>query len=514
MSKRARLTLALALAGALVTVLGIAFVIHPQRVAERERVQQAEDFLANTDAAIRTLGYCISGAQEPSEFGRGLNERLRTRERESFAAEIGGCLTTFNLELRSTLPPGLSPPPPSLAWSDDHGPEGLCSSFALIEATRDAWVAELGLVRYRLPNTDCWGPRVEARTLDTLEESLRWRTYEHESGGLVISSGPLDERRHGWVEPERGVVTWLETREPAFAGLELPLQVAGSQALLLGERLVDELQLARWREVSGKPQPPELQPLDIPAPSVFTATPERWFFVSEAQGQLDIRFSDDAGQTMTTRTLALAHADANAARPWSHASGKQLMLALDRGAALVLVRVDAAGEVRSSELALDSSRDGQRSLDACGDASGAIAVLDGHLVLHLGDTPKLVEDLAPARVLALACVDARAFVAIHDGTSLQRRVCDEAGCDDPVLLAHDGRREVALRSNGGGVHVLVLGEPIDFHLVDQPLGGPLERVERLVRKRGVTDGPITLDELPVHVDGVLIAKPRTTQDRP
>ena len=488
MSARVRIALALGLGGTL-GLLAIGFTLHRRDDAERQREQQATEFIARVDAATLTLARCVTDQSDPSQLGRGLREQLRKGEPDEFRRKVSACKTAFRDEIdpqRRAL--GLHD---ALEYRDSGSPLDqwtVCQHFNWLRSDREAWLSDLGLVGEPMPALDCWGPLAEARRLDVPEGS---KADEHDSGGLVVEH----DHRHGWAEPERGVVTWFTASDPSFRSHGLPLEVVGSQAHLLGDD-PDGLVLGSWTDLSGKAERFEARRFDIPSPTVFRATPERWYFVSEREGAIDIHFSDDAGQSMTTRTTALRGAN-HYPLVWSHARGKQLTVSFVGEHLLELVHVDAKGEVSTSELAL--ARERGLEFMACATDGGAMALLDDR-VLHLGETPKLVKDLAPARTRALACVDDRAFVAVDDGASLQRLVCDAAGCADPTLLMAEGELDVALRSSEGGVHVLVLGDPTQLYIVDQPLGGELERVEGLTRS-------LSLDRLPAYVDGMLIPRP-------
>lgn len=502
MASQARWTLVLGGVAALVALVG-GLLLYSRHVAQRERSEQAEAFVERVDAAMLALDRCVSGREEPGLVGHGLIERLRTRDLAEYQREFSACVATFADEivpLQRAL--GLAPFE-ALRITDTEVAE-LCWSLSFIRDQRDQWVDQLGLVRESVA-LDCRGPWVSARTLDTREASASWTVHEHATGGLVLTRPTSDGPRHGWVEPEQGVTTWFATPESIDPISTLPLQVVGAQAVLLAHEL-DALVLGSWRETSGKRESFESRPLDLPQPSAFVATSERWFFVVEQRDALDIQASNDAGRTMTKLSVPLPveHQGEAARALWADAQAEQLTLVIVRDASVLLVRVDAQGRASVSSLALERAT--TPALSICTGEAGAFATLDNQLVLHLGDAPTILRELAPATARALACVGEKAFVVVDDGASLQRLICDARGCADPALLAV-GELDVALRSTKGGVHVLVLDGPLDLHLVDQPLGGELERVERVTRQPGVEQGPLALDELPVHVDGVLFAAP-------
>lgn len=487
MSTGTRIGLALGLGG-VVGLAALGYVVQQGRVAARQRQQDATDQLARVDAAVDAFIRCVAAA-EPSEFGRGVREQLRTRAVEDLRKHWLACGRAYNESGSPTRNFSL------LEYELD-----VCTEVRMLQTLRDVLLRELRLAAEPSTPIDCDGPLVDARGLDVSPDA---NTIEHDSGGLVIEH----DQRHGWADPERGVVTWFSTSDPRFVS-DMPLQVVGTQAYRIGTDLEGSV-LGVWSDLSGAAERFETRRLDFETPSMFRATPERWFIVSESEGVVDIHFSDDGGESFSTSTTTL-RSSAGLVASWAHASGKQLTLAFARDGVVEWLHVDAGGEVSTSEL--EHARVRGLELVACATTSGVLAVADGVLV-HLDATPTLVKDLAPARVPALACVEDRAFVALDDGASLQRLVCDAAGCGDPGLLyatsepegAAD-RLDVALREHGGGVHVLIDG-PLNFYMVDQPLGGELERIEGVNQR-------LSISRRPALVEGVLFPTPREAAFHP
>jgi hypothetical protein len=296
-----------------------------------------------------------------------------------------------------------------------------------------------------------------------------------------------------------------------------PFHVTAKQPFLLSYDPQDQskLMLGTWLGSSSDPEQFEQRPLEGDNPSIVITSPERWVFVHDEYDFIELRISDDAGERFTAVRVQYPRQFEGRAKTsqWGYVAGKQLFLLVVREfsvsettqaqpSLVFVIRVDEAGHASTSSIDYEHVHRAN-NVFACATPNGAFATIGNHLVLHVDDAPTIVHDFEPARTRTLACQGERAFALVHDpSVGLQRYVCSDQDCGDPALLTTLDSSS-SLRSTAGGVRAVFLtgkGD-VDLYVVDEPLGGPLERIERLVRDDQIENGGLDGADLPFMADG-------------
>jgi hypothetical protein len=526
-SKRRVSRLAMGLGGLAVLVVA-AGVLYPRWAKQRERDRAREELATGLDKATLEFERCVAATDDPSAYGRSMFEQLRTRDYESdYKPAIEACNTTYTRQLgvlRNRFGQYMSHRSAELSpYRAKFG--SMCNALELNRGQRDGLLAGLDVHRESLPAIDCTVATVEARPLESNHDVAgSWDIQEPRSGEFLIIGGENDARRYARIERD-GALTWFvpPTRHELYPVGSL--QVTAKQPFLLGYKPESptELLLGTWLGSSDDPDHFEQRRLNVGRPDFVVTSTERWFFVEARLDSLALHISDDEGKTFTPVHVPLPREfeDRVSISHWGYAEGKRLVLLAVREPAtsesgeaepslVFVVRVDEAGTVTTSSVDYDYNH---RSIDlyACATPAGAFAVIGHHLLIHTDDATTLVHDFTPASTGALACQGERAFVVVAKDGVLQRYVCNDQDCGDAVLLTHEQKLAVSLRATPTGVRAALLTTEtdVDLYIVDEPLGGPLERLDQLVRSDKLKSGWLEYTDMPILVEGLL--HPRATR---
>lgn len=522
-SKRVVSILAKALIGLALLTLA-AGLLYPRWARQRDRARALDEFASGLDDATLEFERCVTGTDESSAYGRSMFEQLRTRDFElDYKPALEACAIAYTGQLdrlgnRVDAFPLRDTPQRHL---DQPMLGSLCSALELSRKQRDDLLTELDLSREPLPAIDCGTPELEVRTLASNRAAGEdWKVHELRSGELLIADDRRLDRRYARVAGD-GAMTWFVPPAQLDPHPFIPLQVAAKRPFVLSfdPQAPSKVMLGSWLGSSSDPEQFDQRRLDIGIPDIVLTSAERWFFVDDRHDSLEIQISDDEGTSFTPVRVPfpqqLEH-DRSTSH-WGYVEGKRLVLLVvhepvadDSTEAqknlLFVVRVDEAGGVSTNSI--DYER-GHRSIDlyACATPSGAFATIGNHLLIHAGDVPTIVHDFAPATTRTLACQGERAVVVVDDSSGLQRFVCSDQDCGDAALVTRQKQVAVSLRATATGVRAALLTTTgdVDLYIVDEPLGGPLERIDRLARGDQLESGQLDSRDLPFIVEGVLHA---------
>ncbi|MFV8753788.1 hypothetical protein ACNOYE_24860 [Nannocystaceae bacterium ST9] len=233
-----------------------------------------------------------------------------------------------------------------------------------------------------------------------------------------------------------------------------------------------------WTAAGGEPRA-LLQPQ--PQPGALWVTPTRVFVMTSS---FDVGYSlwisDDQGRSFRSVEVEIPN-DRIARYHFIEESSTLAMIQLDQtdsstldqtgSSTLHLLRVDAEGRAiaRSSTLASASE---WPSLASCTGSVGDFLVVDGMLI-HAGDEVRVVHRWTSSGQ-QLVCRGDRAFVVFDDPT-LVGTTCSVDGCDEQRVLVENAG-EWAMVGTPTGLRILVELRGSRVLLIDEPPGGPIERV--------------------------------------
>ncbi|MCA9688493.1 MAG: hypothetical protein R3A51_05620 [Nannocystaceae bacterium] len=527
-----------------------AVTLGPPWFARRSRAQAEAQTLEAAAALEAAFERCVVGGDAPVELGRHLTDRLltdrgfqrgyveclraRAGEREALLErlEVRDGEAALLERLRGAAasePAPYNPGLPDMCWellrSRDLRAKVAVALGRAIEATPEP----------RCPGYDAFLGALSPRPLAPPEgaRTSGWETARA-PGPLVVSrldssDGPAglvaiapDGARTS-IEPppqlERGLLRWGPTG---------PVGVASPDATRLG-RGEQPRRLEVWTasDEGGAFRPRPL-PRALGMPVELWLGAERWYLASLRDDRRDptalgLAYSDDGGERFVSVPLTTpALPGPRRFEVWGHLEGRALLLlalrkthgqddadeamrALAPTIQLAVARVDAAGAVAAGELTFehDAPRGWGEALRPCPTPDGALAVIDGELVIAVtGVAITRVHTFAgerrlDAEGLVVAChKDQLVLLARRreepdpgppltgiesSGGPLYRHVCSAAGCDEGALVT-DWATRWDLRPSDAGVRGLVelhVAPASVVSLVDEPPGGPLEQREIL-----------------------------------
>jgi hypothetical protein len=502
--------LAVILIGGAVLLLIVGGFVYPRWARHRERVRALDEFASGLDEATLAYEKCVTATDDPSAYGRSILEQLRTRDfKDDYGPAVNACARDHERridEIRELVDATTWPLRSRFTYYLPQL-ELLCSEIEQSRADRREWLVDLRLGdRDPLPEFDCRVPEIEVRTLaPAREDAKHWDVRELPSGELLIADRRGPDPRYAHVKSDEPL-TWFVPPSALEHHRFAPFHPTAKQPFLLSHDPQDQsrLMLGTWLGSPGDPEQFEQRPLAPGNPTLVLTSLERWVFVHDHQGSVELRISDDEGESFTTVQAQYPREflQNTMTSPWGYLVGKQLFLLMVRESTegepslVFVVRVDEAGTASTSSLDFEHVHR-RNDLFACATAKGAFATIGRHLVLHVDAAPTVIHDFAPAKTIDLACQGERAAVLVADDSAgRQRYVCSDRSCGDPALLSRFGSS--SLRSTAEGVRAVLLSmEGDDLHVVDEPLGGPFERIERLAN--GKLDG----QDLPLVIEGHL-----------
>lgn len=531
---------------------GIAAAVVIPRRADHRRDQRSLRRAGEAITAM-TLTYerCLVRDAPPEAYGRVILDGLlldRSFQRlfMSCTADYRQDLAALEARLAEVAPglddrAGLDPPPPLR----NPGRADICTSLAEARGRRRAILEHLGLPARPLAAMDCPSASPPAPTaLDAPDPAALWRAVEvRDSGAVQAIAEPDVERRTAprAVRVRAGEApTVIELSAAALLGdadaaagdelgpplLHLHWDESGPTALLPGEprRRRARFVAASWQPERGSFGRRTLSIDRLPRRVWMSDT--RWFFlVPTRSGELELRISDDAGESFSALEPRLS--PTFAMRATGHANrGELLLLGIDGGletpARFEALRVSEDGEARLQTLGLRGPPPVWAAhIHACPTASGALALVDGRAVIEIADRPRLVHEFSEVDRLEhgqadLACVGDQAVILARRriepavepplwevasrGGPLLRFICDRDGCDEGTTVV-DWAIAWDVRTTQSGVRALVrlhVAPEDSVHLVDEPLGGPIDAREPLFAHASPLDAAVW-DGVTFHV---------------
>ncbi len=512
MESRTRIAVAVFVVATLGVAGAIAYSIRSAAVEEKSR---KDGIARRLDEATLELERCVTGGDDPTDYGGALLSRVREHGvDEALESDWELCQGQYSARqdvIRSLAGGRLPIGPQFTHWTRRSTFDEVCNDLAEARRWRESIHAEIGLPPSSLKQINCNAVDVVATSVGGHAKSDDWEVFQSRHDELVVTDDRMSPR-YGRIALD-GTATWSEPPNGWTAVNRSRLYGDAATAFVLGAGEAKE-RVGVW---TG---PEDFQSRELPwVASGAVVGPEQWFFLKLGRDSVELAASPDQARTVKRGQVSLPLSQAAqdsfvTLNHWAVADGSGVLIIVNRVAGdpengeLFAIRVDRdlVATVSSLEYGLDWKA---HRLRACTTSSGLFATLGDRLVVHVGAAPTLVRDFGVARVPAITCVGDEAIVLVATDEQITRQVCDAQECRDESTLVR-GKAAGSLTATPEGARMLVYKSPIlgAIHIVDEPIGGPLERIQRVVLAPKSTHADLYQQDLPMVIDGVLFAEPR------